>query len=269
MNETGKGSGEWCGKWALITGSSSGIGLAIAEQLAASGAHLVLTARRADRLNSLAETLTSRHDIRVIVVQADLNDPHAPAEIFAATQAQRIEVDILVNNAGLGDYGEFCTSDLSRQLSMVQVHCHAVIHLTHLYLAEMVKRQRGHVLIVATTALVPAPYLTTYAATKGFDLLFAEGLAEEVARHGVRVAALCPGPTQSELMGTPDILPVEENHGAQSAQSVAREALLGLARGPTCIRPSLLARLMANVPRFLPRATISGMTERYYRPPHL
>lgn len=269
MSETEKSANEWRGKWALITGSSSGIGKAIAEQLAASGAHLILTARRNDRLKSLAEELNSRHSIQVRVIEADLNDSRAPAEIFAFTQAQGIEVDILVNNAGLGDYGEFCTSDLSRQLSMVQVHCHTVVHLIHLYLSEMVKRRRGHVLIVATTALIPAPYLATYAATKGFDLLFAEGLAEEVARYGVRVCALCPGPTESELMATPDNVAAEESHDAQSAESVARGALRGMARGTTCIRPSLLARITANMPRFLPRATISGMTEKYYRPKHL
>jgi len=132
-----------------------------------------------------------------------------------------------------------------------------------------VKRRSGSILIVATTTLAPAPYLTTYAATKGFDLLFAEGLAEEVARYGVRVSALCPGPTASEMVTTADGSAASEHPSLQAAEVVARKALRGLAEGKRYIRPSLAAWLTANAPRFFPRATISGATERVYRPKHL
>ncbi len=151
---------------------------------------------------------------------------------------------------------------------MVQIHCRAVLHLTHLFLAGMVERGAGYILIVASTTLVPAPYIT-YAATKGFDLLFAEGLAEEVARYGVHVSALCPGPTQSEMLIDPDGSSTNQHRSIQSAEEVARRGLRGLAEGKPCIRPSLAAWLMANVPRFLPRATISAANEWLYRPKHL
>lgn len=104
---------------------------------------------------------------------ADRNDPQAPDHIFAFTKTQNLSIDVLVNNAALAHYGEFCASELEAELSMVRVHCHAVLHLTHLFLAGMVERRCGCILMVATTALVPAPYITTYAATKRFDLLFA------------------------------------------------------------------------------------------------
>ncbi len=253
----------WRGKRALITGASSGIGRAIAEKLAAAGAHLVLTARRTDRLNELGAALEPGYGIHVHSVPADLCDSHAPDRIFSFTEERNLAIDVLVNNAGLSAYGEFFASELDRELAMIQVHCHAVVHLTHLYLKRMIERHRGHILIVATTALIPAPYITTYAATKGFDLLFAEGLGEEVARYGVQVSALCPGPTASEMVITAD----GENHPSlQSAEEVASLALRGMAQGKPCIRTSMAARITANLPRFLPRATVSGMTERAYRP---
>ena len=107
---------------------------------------------------------------------------------------------MLINNAGFGAYGEFHKVEAQRLLDMVQVNVASVVHLTHLFLPAMVERRSGYVLIVASTAAFqPVPYISTYAATKGFDLLFAEGLAEEARRYGVRVCALCPGSTVSEF----------------------------------------------------------------------
>jgi short-subunit dehydrogenase len=107
----------WQGKWALITGASAGIGWALAEQLAAGGAHLVLTARRRERLDELARKLTSAHGIKVECVADDLEQPSAPSEIFSFTQSKGITVDLLINNAGFGVYGEFDQSDRARASS--------------------------------------------------------------------------------------------------------------------------------------------------------
>jgi short-subunit dehydrogenase len=259
----------WRGKWAVVTGASSGIGRAIAEELASTGAHLVLTARRKERLQELAENIRTKFGVQAHVIPADLCDPGAPGDIFSFTQERNLIIDVLINNAGASSYGEFYANDLDRELGMIQLHCHAVAHLTHLYLKSMVERRTGHILIVSTTALIPAPYITTYAATKGFELLFAEGLQEEVAHHGVHVSALCPGPTSSEMVTTKDGDAVEDHHSLQSAEDVASQALSGLAKGKRCIRTSLSARITANLPRILPRATVSGMTERFYRPRHI
>ena len=101
----------------------------------------------------------------------------------------------LINNAGFGEYGEFLRSKLEMQVNMVQVNCTAVVHLTRLFLPAMAARRQGAVMIVASTASYqPVPYLATYGATKAFDRMLAEALAEEMKRHGVRVSALCPGP---------------------------------------------------------------------------
>src|SRR6204780_4694197 len=114
------------GKWALVTGASAGIGVALARELAAHGAKLILTARRKDRLESLAAELTARGtEVRIVV--ADLSDPDAPQQIYDATEGAGIHVDILVNNAGLGQYGEFHASPIDQEISQIQINCEAMV----------------------------------------------------------------------------------------------------------------------------------------------
>ena len=145
-------NGPWCGKWTLVTGASSGIGAALAEELAAGGAHLALTVRRARRLATLRTRLRASHGVRIKVLAADLAQPNTPAEIFAFTQERSIAVDLLVNNADVGSYGEFRASDRERELGIIHVNCSALVRLTHLYMPGMVERQSGAILIVSSTA---------------------------------------------------------------------------------------------------------------------
>ena len=210
----------WKGKWALITGASAGIGKALAQQLAAGGANLVLTARRKDRLEQLAADLRTRNGVAVGTFPADLAQPGAPDSLFAYTQGKGIAIELLANNAGFGAYGKFEEMPLRRQLDMVQVNISAVIHLTHLYLPQMIARRHGDVLIVASTAGFQAvPYITTYAATKSFDLFFAEALAEEMRPYGVRVCALCPGATETEFQD----VAAQPDYAFRSAETADKE----------------------------------------------
>ena len=254
------------GKWALVTGASAGIGEALAVELAAAGAHVVLTARRVDRLQTLAARLESEYRIQTRVVPADLAEPSAPQQLYHATEGQGLAIDILVNNAGFGYYGEFVTGDVTWQRTMVDVNCAVVVHLTHLFLSRMVERRRGDIMIVASTASYqPVAYMATYAATKVFDRFFAEALAEEVKRHGIRVSALCPGPTESEfgqVAGSPSGMGRE----VQKADVVARRGLEGMVRGKHWVLPSFSHRATVFVQRFLPRRTVTGGVERLFRP---
>src|SRR5256885_6774938 len=143
---------KWRGKWALVTGASSGIGWALAEQLAAQGVNLVLTSRRAGRLAELANTVVTRYNIQTQIFPADLSRPEAPGEILRFTEQNRVPIELLINNAGFGAYGEFREVEAQRFLDMVQVNVASVVHLTHLFLPAMVERRSGYILIVASTA---------------------------------------------------------------------------------------------------------------------
>jgi uncharacterized protein len=266
MNPKTVFSHRWGGKWALVTGASAGIGLALAEELAAAGANLVIGARRTDRLESLATRLRSGRGVKVEVLPADLADPAAPGQICAFTQAKSLSIELLVNNAGFGAYCPFHQVDLARQMEMVQVNCAAVVHLTHLYLEEMVARRHGDILIVASVAGFQAvPYISAYAATKAFDLRFAEGIAEEVRRYGVHVCALCPGSTSTEfreVAGQPE----RTFHGSETAEKVARVGLRALAAGKSSVISGLKNNINVEGQRLVPRSLVSRVAASMFEP---
>ena len=257
---------EWKGKWALVTGASAGIGKALAGELAKGGAHLVLTARREDRLRSIGHELSSKHNVRCEIIVADLAQPAAPEAIFQFTQKRGLAIDLLVNNAGFGQYGELHSADSGRLLQMVQVNCNAVVHLTRLFVPAMVGRRGGDVLIVASTAAFQAvPYITTYAATKVFDLYLAEGLAEELQPHGIRVCALCPGTTTSEFHEIAGH-PARSKGRQQSAETVARNGLKALAAGKSYVISGLGNYLGAHGERLVPRRFVTRIAAKMFRP---
>jgi uncharacterized protein len=258
--------GKWAGKWALITGASAGIGTALARELAAGGTNLVLTARRRDRLVGLAGELSAKHDIRTLVCVADLALPSGPREIFDFTEGKGIVVDLLVNNAGFGAYGEFEKVEVERLVEMVQVNVSSVVHLTHLYVPGMIARKNGDILIVASTAAFqPVPYITTYAATKSFDLQFAEGLAEEMRPFGIRVCALCPGSTESEFLQVAG----QRHHTKrpqETAEKVAHVGLQALAAGKSSVISGFTNWLGAESVRLFPRSMVAKIAGGMFRP---
>jgi short-subunit dehydrogenase len=260
------GMNHWHGKWALITGASAGIGAAMARELAAGGTNLVLTARRRDRLAGLAGELAAKHNIRTLACVADLSQPRGPQQIFSFTEEKDIAIDLLVNNAGFGAYGEFSKVGLDRLIEMTYVNVTAVVHVTHLFLPGMIQRGSGDILIVASTAAFqPVPYITTYAATKTFDLHFAEGLAEEVRQYGVRVCALCPGSTETEFFQVAG----QRNHTRrvpETAEKVAHVGLAALAAGKTSVISGFKNWLGAETVRLVPRRTVAQIAAGIFRP---
>jgi hypothetical protein len=265
-NANGSSRGRWAGKWALVTGASAGIGWSLAEQLAAGGANLVLTARRTDRLAQLASELSTKRGIKVETFAADLAQPGAPREIHAFTTGKGIEIELLINNAGFGVFGYIHENDEARLLEMIQVNCAAVVHLTRLYTPAMVERRHGDVMIVASTAAFQAvPFISAYAATKAFDLIFAEGIAEELHPFGVRVCALCPGSTNTEFQQVAH-QPDRAFRVAETAEKVARVGLEGLAAGRRLVISGARNRMMVEAERLAPRTFIAKMAAKMMRP---
>lgn len=257
---------KWAGKWALVTGASAGIGTELARQLAAAGANLVLTARRLDRLKTLAEEFTEKFRVRIEVCAADLTQPSAPQEIFDFTNHRGLEIELLVNNAGFGAFGYVHKIPMERITEMVQVNCTAVVALTQLYAPGMIERQHGDVMIVSSVAAFqPVPFNSAYAATKAFDLLFSEGIAEELRPFGVNVSALCPGSTTTEFQSVA-AQPDRTFRSAETAEKVARVGLEGMARGETCVISGGKNWLMVEAERIAPRRFVAKMAAKMMRP---
>lgn len=256
----------WRGRWALVTGASAGIGVALAKELAAIGTHLVLTARRRDRLEELSRTLRQAHAIQTEAFPADLSQPAAPEDIRAFAEQKGIAIELLINNAGFGQYGKLTQVDTHRLWEMVQVNCTAVVHLTRLFLPDMVERRRGDVLILSSTAAFQAvPYISTYAATKAFDLLFAEGLAEEMKPYGIRVCALCPGSTETEFHAVAGQEEFTSKH-PETAEKVARAGLEALAAGKSYVISGFGNYLGVQSQRLVPRRLVTRVAANLFRP---
>jgi uncharacterized protein len=256
----------WRGRWALVTGASAGIGVALARELAVAGANLVLTARRRDRLEQLAEDLQRENGIQTELFPADLAQPDAPQAIRAFTDQRKLAIELLINNAGFGQYGELTQVEVHRLLDMVQVNCSAVLHLTRLFLPDMIQRRRGDVLIVSSRAAFQAvPYISTYAATKAFDLLLAEGLAEEMKPHGIRVCALCPGSTESEFHAVANQERFTSKN-QETAEKVARTGLKALAAGKSYVISGLGNYLGAHGQRLVSRRFVTRIAANMFRP---
>jgi short-subunit dehydrogenase len=171
-----------------------------------------------------------------------------------------------VNNAGFGAFGNAHEIPIEKMLEMIQVNCSAVVYLTRLYVPGMVERKHGDVLIVASlAAFQPVPYNSVYAATKAFDLLFAEGIAEELRPLGVNVCALCPGTTHTEFQSVAK-QPDRAFKSAETAEKVARVGLQGLAKGKSYVISGAMNILMKESQRLAPRSLVTKMAAKMMRP---
>lgn len=247
------------GPWAVVTGASAGLGEQFARQLAPLGFKLVLAARRADRLDTLARELAQRHGTECRVVVLDLSAEGADVRLDEATAD--LDVGLFVNNAGLGYYGSFVDQDRERLAGLVRLNCTAVALLAHRFARRLVSRGRGAMVIVASTAAYQAtPHMVLYGATKGFDLLLAEGLAYELRETGVRVMALCPGATLTEFQRAADGVP----HPGADPAAVVRTALKALGR-KTAVIPGFGNKLVVHSQRLFPRRLVTFFGERVLR----
>ncbi|MER6618041.1 SDR family NAD(P)-dependent oxidoreductase [Streptomyces xantholiticus] len=257
---------DFAGQRGLITGASSGIGAAFAEELAARGMNLVLVARSKEKLTELAERLEGRHGVNIQVIAADLAVPGAGGHLATDIAHRGLVIDVLVNSAGFAMHGRFVDADQSRVAEQVALNVGAVVDLTGRFLPAMVERGRGAVINVASTAgLQPTPYMAVYGATKAFVLSYSEALWAETRATGVEVLALCPGATETsffDVVGT-DAASVGKR---QTPQQVVRTALRALRRRRPSVVSGRANALLARLPRLLPRAVTVRISERALRP---
>jgi short-subunit dehydrogenase len=237
-----------------VTGASSGIGKAIARELAGRGYGVTLVARSEDKLRALAAELP---DVRAEVIACDLADRAERERLASAVASSGLTVEILVNNAGFGVYEDFAASGRERELQQAELNVMAVVDLTSRFLPGMVSRGRGAVINTCSTAsFQPIPGNAGYAAAKAFALSLSEGVYEEVRGSGVTVTALCPGPVRSGFQDASDAHEFASGLPGpmwKEPADVARAAVRGAERGKRVVVPGLPNRLGGAMGRFTPR----------------
>lgn len=241
----------------LITGASAGIGAALAHVFAAKGHEVALLARRALQLTTLADAIEGAGGKRPHILAIDLARADAATRIDDEMHGRDLEPQFVVNNAGFGLLGPAAELDRSEQLAMIDLNVRVLTDLS-LRFVDNLKSQRGGILNVASIAsFLPGPGMAVYHATKAYVLSFSEALHQELAPHGVRVTALCPGPVVTEFQARAGI---PESYFprflARSAERVARDGYNGLMRGQRVVVPGTENKVTAFLPRLLPRSLV-------------
>ena len=248
--------------WAVVTGASSGIGAAFARALDRRGHPLLLVARRRERLEALAATLS-----RAEVLTADLGDEAEVARVAAHALALG-EVELLINSAGFGSNGAFLALDGAREVEMVKLNALAPLLLAQRLVPAMVARGAGGVINVSSIAAFQAvPYMATYGASKAFLLSWSEALAHELGGSGVRVLAVCPGPTATEFFDVASMNPaLKKLPHVVSAERLVARTLAAFDGGRAVLVPGLVNWLTAFVNRLVPRRLVLAVTARMFAP---
>ncbi|EFQ84803.1 oxidoreductase, short chain dehydrogenase/reductase family protein [Aeromicrobium marinum DSM 15272] len=241
---------------ALVTGASAGIGAAFAELLAAEGHDLIVVARRAERLEELAERLTAEHGITCTVLTADLTDPGAPEALMTTIGERGLTVDVLINNAGMSSSTAFADAPWSGLVGEIQLMVTAVTQLAHLVVPGMKERGHGRIVNLSSlAAFAPPGESLLYTGIKTYVLAMSQALDMELMPHGVHVTALCPGFTHSEfhdVMGTRDSASALPSILWQQPEAVVREGWDAVNKGkPVCV-PGAVNKVISHAMRPVP-----------------
>jgi len=247
---------------ALVTGASSGIGVALAGELARRGNALILVARRADRLREMAAEIGDEHGVRVEWIDVDLTDAAARDRIPAEVASRGLVVDLLINDAGMGTTGRFFEIPVEQEIRMIRLNVEAMVALCGAFLPGMVERGSGRVLNVASVSgFMPVPQQATYSASKAFVLTFTEALTIDLHGTGVTATALCPGPVKTEFEGIIEGLP--SGLFLEPAR-VAREAIDALEQGRLSVVPGAMNKVNAVSGRYAPRRVFLPLARRFW-----
>jgi short-subunit dehydrogenase len=248
-------------QWAVITGASAGLGADFARQLAERGWHLVLVARRLDRLQALADEIRNAHrDLEIEVIALDLALPDAATTLLERTTTRGRNVQALVNNAGFGTYGPFEDLDWPRQQEMLTLNILRLTELCWQFARHM--RTHGlpsHILNVGSiAAFQPTPFFAAYGATKAYVRNFSESLAWELRDSAIRVSCLSPGATRTEFSDVAGIdIPAFADRTQMTSPDVVRRGVVGMLAGQTQIVPGFINHLTVLLSRLAPRSVLA------------
>jgi short-subunit dehydrogenase len=252
---------------ALITGCTSGIGLHLAHQFAKNGHPVVLVAPVEEELQQLRAELTSVYGVDAFIIAKDLEKEDAAQEIFNTLQDHGITIDILANNAGHGFHGNSWEIPIEKDLSIVRLNIEAPLRLTKLLLPPMVSRGSGRILNTASVAgFEPGPLVAVYHASKAFVLSWTEAMAVELKETGVKVTALCPGPTDTDFFpkaGMTEIVGFQKG-AVMAPQEVAKAGYEGLMNEDLIVVPGVVNKLLVMGRRVLTEEAQAKLNKKQY-----
>lgn len=246
-------------KWqtVLITGASSGIGKDIAWEFASRNYHVILVARSLEALTAIQNDWSEKHDCSVDIFNVDLTETHASKKVYDFVKSKNLSVDVLINNAGVGLAGNFAETDTNENLKMIDLNIRSLVELTHLFLPEMITKNRGGILNVASVAaFMPGPRMAVYFATKAFVLSFSEALKEELNQSDIHISTLCPGPTNTNFFSHDKNLSTVSMRNKlllMSSKTVSNIAFNGLISNKTIIIPGLINSILVLLSQLSPR----------------
>lgn len=253
----------------LITGASTGIGLELARQLAEAKYNLVLVARSQDKLHKIKNELEAKYRVRVSVYPMDLSLPASGEVLFDHIKKDKHEIDILINNAGFGYAGSFTTMGLEDLKGMMDLNMNTLTVLTYLFSKEMVAKNSGRILNVASVAAYqPGPLMSVYYATKAYVLSLTEALHQELKDYGVTVSALCPGPTETEFGNRAKVSTKNikiKDFFSVPAPEVAKKGIEGLLAGKKVIIPGVANNLIVQTNRFMSRSFLASIVKSLHK----
>ena len=247
------------GRWAIITGASSGIGKALALEFAAGGFNVVLTGRNEQALARVAQECGSRSGVRTQIIPAELSSTPSTDQLIAAIRAQPRRYEVLVNNAGFGINGDFSNTDITGEIDLLNVQLTAALRLTTAVLPDMITRRSGRILNVGSVyCYAPVPFQSVYSACKAFLLSFSAAIRNELAGTGVSVTVFCPGITQTEFRSRAGIAEKKKSSG-MTAEDAARIAYQETMRGRAVVIPGAANRLFVLLAKLLPNTSFTGI----------
>lgn len=244
--------------YTIVTGASCGIGYEIAQLFAKDKNNLILVARNEEKLNEIKKDFEQKYKINVIVIRLDLSVDNDVDYLYEYVEKNKIVVDNLINNAGIGNFGEFYKADCTKDLDMIKLNVYSLTKLMKLFLPNMIKRNKGGILNVASTAAFGVgPMMSVYYATKSYVLSLTESVSAEVKGTNVKIAAICPGPVDTGFQGKAGVKKAKIAKGyMMKADEVARDAYKNYNKGKTIIIPGYKNKVLVQSFRFLPRKVI-------------
>lgn len=255
-------------RYTLITGASSGIGYELAKLFAEDGHNLIIVARTEEDLQQTAAEFKQQYGVDVITIAKDLFQPEAPFELYEEVKSKNLTVDVLVNDAGQGQFGLFVEQDIRRLLDIIQLNINSLTALTHLFLKDMVARNEGKILQLASIASqLPGPWQAVYHGTKAYVLSFTEALIRELKDSAVTMTALQPGATDTDFFNKAEmqeskILDTKLSDPAK----VAKDGYEALMSGDDKIVSGFKNKAMTSMSNVMPEKSVAAQMDKMQQP---